>query len=180
MEIATTTSRWLYALRGIAAIVFGIVILVWPGISLAVFVTVFGAFAIVYGVIALVSGLLRTQSSSTWGWQVAVGIIGIVAGLATFFWPGITLLLLVYFIAAWAIATGIGEIAAAIEFGGQMRGEWLLVIAGVLAIIVGIYMLIFPGAGALALLLLIAWFAIFYGFLQLIHMFLPVARTTRV
>lgn len=180
MEMTGATNRWLYVLRGLAALVFGIALLVWPGISLTVFLILFGTFAIVYGVVALVSGLFGIRSGSTWGWHVAVGLIGIIAGLVTFFWPGVTLLLLVYFIAAWAITTGIGEIAAAIRYGGQMRGEWLLVIAGVVAIIFGIYLFIFPGAGALALLLLIAWFAIFYGFLEIIHAFIPSPRATTV
>jgi uncharacterized membrane protein HdeD (DUF308 family) len=156
---------WLLLLRGIAAIVFGALAFIWPGLTLVTLVLLYGAFAIVDGVIALAaafSGLAKTVP--TW-WLVVVGLLGIAAGIVTFLWPGLTAILLVLFIGAWALVHGIFEIIGAIKLRKEIDNEWTLILGGVLSVIFGGIILIAPGAGALALVWAIAAYAIVFGVL---------------
>src|SRR5919197_1255421 len=104
---------WVFALRGIAAIIFGILAFIWPGVTLAFLVLLWGAYALVDGVLGLLAGF-RTGQDHRWALLIE-GLVGIAAGIATFVWPGLTALVLVYIIAAWALITGILEIIAAIR-----------------------------------------------------------------
>jgi len=131
MDRALTRSSRLLALEGIAAIVFGIVVLIWPGMTLVGLLALVGAFALVSGVLVLASGLsLLAQRRDDWVPFVLGGLAGIVVGAVTFLRPGITVLALVYLIAVWAIITGVFEIVAAVDLHGETRGEWWLAIAG--------------------------------------------------
>jgi uncharacterized membrane protein HdeD (DUF308 family) len=177
MESAMTTSRWLLFLRGILAVIFGVVVLVWPVATFVTMLYFFAFFAIIYGVVALVEGLFSLGKPGNAGALIAIGIAGIAAGLIALVWPGFTALMLVYLIAAWAIVTGVGEIVTAVRFGGQMTGEWLLVIAGIVAIIFGIYVFLFPGTGILSVLFVVGIFAIVWGLIQIVQAFLPRRRT---
>lgn len=155
------------ALRGVLAILFGIAALVWPGLTLRVLVALFGAWAIIDGVAAIFS-VGRHREAGRW-WAVLVeGVLGIAAGLVAFLWPGITAIVLVLVIGAWALVTGILEIAAAIRLRREMEDEWLLGLAGIISSVFGIALIAFPGAGALALVALIAGFAIAFGIAMLL------------
>jgi uncharacterized membrane protein HdeD (DUF308 family) len=154
---------WLLLLRGIAAIVFGVLAFIWPGLTLLTLVILYGAFAIVDGVLALAAVFGRTGPEVPRWWLVLTGILGIAAGLIALLWPGITALVLIVFIGAWAIARGAMEIVAAIQLRKEIEGEWLLVLAGVLSVLFGLGVLIYPGAGALALAWLIGIYAIAIG-----------------
>ncbi len=149
---------WLILIRGLAAIAFGIVCLVWPAISLLALVLLFGVYALVDGVGAIVWG-----AQSGWGAMVAVGVVSVLAGLIAFFWPGITALALLYVIAAWAIVRGVSEITAAVRLRRQIDNEWLLVIGGVISIVFGVLIALYPGAGALSLVWAIGLFAVVFG-----------------
>jgi len=124
-----TTNWWAVVLRGVLAILFGLLAWLTPGITLAALVLLFGAFAFTDGVFAIVSAI-RRQGERPWWSLVIEGMAGIAAGLVTLFWPGITALALLFVIAAWAIVTGGLEIAAAIRLRKQITGEWLLALAG--------------------------------------------------
>ena len=140
-------------IRGVTGVAIGILALLWPGITIAVLVGVFGAYAIVDGITNLFLGLSRNSVSGR-SWATALqGALGIVAGVLTFVWPAITALVLVAFIGAWAIVTGVLEIAAAIRLRKAITGEWLLAFSGVLSVLFGILIFAFPGAGAVS----IAW-----------------------
>jgi uncharacterized membrane protein HdeD (DUF308 family) len=140
-------------IRGIVGVAIGILAIVWPGITIAVLVGIFGLYAILDGVTNLVLGLTRTRTHGR-SWALAVqGIVGIGAGVVAFLWPGITALALVLFIGAWAIVTGIFEIVAAIRLRQFIKGEWLLALSGVMSVVFGILVIRFPGAGAVG----IAW-----------------------
>jgi len=152
---------WVVALRGLAAIIFGVLAFAWPGITLAVLVLFFGAYAIVDGVLALYSAF-RSRGEHVWG-PLLEGIVGIGAGLVAFFWPGITALALVFVIASWAILTGVLEIYAAIRLRQVINNEWALVLSGALSVIFGILLVAQPGAGALALVWLIGLYAVIFG-----------------
>ncbi|HEY0919553.1 HdeD family acid-resistance protein [Devosia sp.] len=158
--------NWLlFLLRGLAGIGFGVVSLIWPGLSLVMLVILYGAYALVDGVIALVAGIAgRSVAVSRW-WLVAVGLFGIAAGVLTFVWPGITALVLLYLIAGWAIAIGVSQIIGAIQLRKEIDNEWLLVLQGALAVVFGLAMFLMPGAGALALIWVVGISAIVYGML---------------
>jgi uncharacterized membrane protein HdeD (DUF308 family) len=160
----TLTKRWwLLLLRGIAAIVFGVLAFAWPGVTLLTLVILYGAFALVDGVLALAAAFGRRASAVPKWWLILTGMLGIGAGLVAFFWPGITAFVLVMFIGAWALVRGIFEIIAAIQLRKEIEGEWLLILAGLISVLFGLGVLIFPGAGALALVWVIAAYAIAIG-----------------
>jgi uncharacterized membrane protein HdeD (DUF308 family) len=159
---------WIVALQGVAAIVFGILALVWPGITLLALVYLFAAYALVDGVLALIRGFRRGGDGGRpdW-WRVASGVVGIAAGVIGFAMPGITAYVLLILIAAWAIVSGAIELVAAYQLRDVIRGEWLLALDGVVAIIFGIVLIAFPSAGALAVVWLIGAFAIASGVILL-------------
>jgi uncharacterized membrane protein HdeD (DUF308 family) len=154
---------WTLVLRGVAAVIFGILTFIAPGASLFALVLLFGAYAIANGVIDLVLAVRRPAGEPRWGSLVFEGIVSIVAGVLTLVWPGITALVLLFFIAAWAIATGVAQLIAAVRLRKQIRGEWLLALSGALSIAFGGLLLVFPGAGALAVVIWIGAYAIVFG-----------------
>ena len=156
---------WAFALRGVAAVIFGILAFVWPGVTLAVLVLFWGAYALVDGILTLLAAF-RTGQDHRWA-LVIEGVVGIGAGIVTFLWPGLTALVLVYIIAVWALITGVLEVIAAIRLRHVIENEWWLVLSGILSLIFGIALVIAPGAGALALIWLIATYAIIFGVLLL-------------
>ena len=154
---------WLVLLRGLAAIVFGILAWTNPGLTVITLVLFWGAYALVDGVAALIGGW-QTKDSGKPMWQVVlVGIVGIAAGIFTFVQPAVTAVALLILIAAWAIVNGVFEIAAAIRLRKEIENEWLLILSGVLSVVFGIFMIANPGAGAMAVLWIIGVFAIAYG-----------------
>jgi len=152
------------ALRGVAALAFGVLTLVWPSLTLWALVLLFGAYALVNGVMILGAAIAnRVPMGRSRGWLVFDGIVGVAAGIVTFAWPDVTALALLFVIAAWAIISGVAEIAAAIELRQVIRHEWLLGLAGVASVIFGILLVITPGDGALVITWLIGWYALFLG-----------------
>ena len=152
-------------LRGVAAVLFGVLAFVLPGITLAVLVIVWGAYALADGILSLIAAYrVRDQGNPFWS-LVIVGLLGIAAGIVTFIWPGMTALLLLIFIAAWAIVMGIFQIIAAIRLRKEIQNEWLLGLSGVLSVLFGITMFVQPGAGAIAVIWVIAAYAIVFGVL---------------
>jgi uncharacterized membrane protein HdeD (DUF308 family) len=156
---------WAFALRGVAAVIFGILAFVWPGVTLAVLVLLWGAYALVDGILALVAAF-RTGQDHRW-WLIVEGVVGIAAGVVTSVWPGLTALVLIYIIAVWALITGVLEILAAIRLRRVVENEWWMALGGLASLIFGVILLIAPGAGALALIWLIAAYAIIFGVLLL-------------
>ncbi len=159
---------WTFTLRGIAAIVFGILALLWPGITLLALIILFGAYAIVDGVLAIIAAIAPRQRQDLpharpWWAYLLWGLLGIAAGIIAFLWPGITALALLYIIAFWAIVRGVMEIIAAIQLRRVITNEWLLILAGVLSIVIGIVLLGWPAAGALGLVWFIGFMSILLG-----------------
>jgi uncharacterized membrane protein HdeD (DUF308 family) len=157
---------WLLLLRGIAAIIFGILAFAWPGITLLSLVILYGAYALVDGVLSIAAAIGGGGGAATprW-WLIVVGLLGIAAGLLTFFWPQITALVLLMFIGAWALIHGVFEIIGAIRLRKEIDNEWMLILSGALSVIFGAAMLIMPGAGALALIWVIGAYSIIFGIL---------------
>lgn len=153
---------WALALRGIFAILFGLAALVIPGVTLAVVIALFGAYAVVDGVLAIVAGIRAAERHERWWSPVLKGLAGIVAGVLTFGWPALTVLALVYLMAGWAIITGVLELVAAVHLH-RTHGEWLLILNGVLSILFGVFVIAWPGAGVISLLWMIGVYAIVFG-----------------
>ncbi|MCD1295073.1 hypothetical protein CUJ83_08690 [Methanocella sp. CWC-04] len=162
---------WDTLLRGFVAIVFGLLLLFLPGLSISIFVMLFGAFAFFDGILLVLQSISSRTADPNWWVRILQGIIGILAGIAVFVYPGISALVLLYFIAFYLVFTGILQIVAAIGLRKVIKGELLLIASGILAIIVGAILIARPGAGALALAQTIGIFAIAYGILECILAF---------
>lgn len=156
---------WMILLRGIAAIAFAVLTWTNPGISLAALVLLFGAYALVDGVFAIVMAFAGRRFAGNWWVTLLVGLVGVAVGMLTFLSPGITALALLYYIAFWAILTGVLEIMVAIRLRKEISSEWILALAGVASVAFGVLLTARPGAGALALLSIIAAYAFLFGIL---------------
>jgi uncharacterized membrane protein HdeD (DUF308 family) len=156
---------WLLALRGGAAILFGVLAFIWPGLTILVLVILWGAYALADGILALIAAFrVRERGKPMWT-LLLIGVLGVAAGIVAFVWPGITTLALLTLIAAWAFVMGIFQIIAAIRLRREIENEWLLGLAGALSVIFGILVVFNPGAGALAMLWVIAVYSIVFGVL---------------
>lgn len=159
---------WAIVLRGVFAVLFGLGAFLWPGITLAVLVLFYGAYLFADGIMAVVWALMgRRAGPFPWGVFLA-GLVSIVGGLVTFFMPGLTALVLLYLIAAWAIVRGVFEIIAAFHLRRELTNEWLLALNGVLSVLFGILLIAAPGAGALAVLWMIGTFAVIVGIVMIV------------
>lgn len=154
--------KWI-ALRGVAAVIFGLVAIAWPAIALAVLVLVWGAYAFVDGVFTLLAAARMRESGRPIWPLVLVGLLGVIAGLVAFFWPALTALGLLMLIAAWALVTGVLQIIAAIRLRKALANEWWLGLSGALSVLFGVLMIANPGAGAVAVAWVIGAYAVFFG-----------------
>jgi uncharacterized membrane protein HdeD (DUF308 family) len=159
---------WMLILRGICAVLFGILAFIWPGITLFSLVLLFGAYALTNGILAIVMAAKAPRGSSGKVLTVILGLISIGAAVVTVLYPGITALSLVFIIGGWAIVSGSFEIAAAVALRKRMSGTWMLVLSGVLSVIFGVLLFLMPAVGALSLVWLIGSYALVFGVLLLV------------
>lgn len=162
-----TRRWWALALRGLAAVVFGVLTFINPGASLVALITLFGAYALVDGVFNVVAAGRGAAAGQPWGALLLEGLASIAAGVLTFAWPGVTALVLLMLIAAWAVVKGVAELAAALRLRKSIQGEWLLALTGILSVAFGVFLFLRPGAGALAMVVWIGAYAIVFGALLL-------------
>ena len=158
---------WALALRGVLAVLFGIMAWFWPDITLRVLVLLFGAYALVDGVFALIAAVSGASEGRRWT-LLLEAVAGNAAGVLTVVWPDLTALALLYVIAAWAIITGVFEIIAAVELRRVIEGEWLLALGGLASILFGVLLIVFPGEGALALTWMIGTYAVIFGIVLIV------------
>lgn len=168
MEMTLSRRWWVVALRGVAAIAFGILTFVSPQSSLFALVVLFGAYALVDGAFNLAMLARGPRGTHRWTSMIVHGVISMVAGALTLLWPGISAMVLLMLIAAWAVVHGIFELVTAVRLRKQIQGEWLLALSGILSVAFGVLLFLFPGAGALALILWIGAYALVTGVLLLI------------
>jgi len=168
MKSMLARSWWIFALRGVFAIIFGLMALAWPQLTLLALVLLFGIYALVDGVLAVAAGLTAKGHAERWWGPVLQGVASIVLGFLTLLYPRTTAMVLLYFIAAWAFIAGVLIIAAAIQLRKTIHNEWFMVLCGVLTLIFGALLVLFPGAGALSLVWMIGAYAISVGVLLLI------------
>jgi uncharacterized membrane protein HdeD (DUF308 family) len=162
---------WVPVIRGIAAIVFGVIAFAYPGLTLATLVIFFGAWVLIDGVFRAAGAIAGRASDPEWCFHLIIGIVGIIIGFLTFHAPLITALALIIYIAAWALMIGATEIALAIKLRRELKGEWFLIRMGLASILFAVLILWNPGPGALALLWLIGSYAIVFGILGVIFGF---------
>ncbi|WP_437673187.1 HdeD family acid-resistance protein [Sorangium sp. So ce131] len=154
---------WAPVIRGVLAMIFGVLAIAMPSISLYVLVLLFGGYALAEGMVSLLGAARGGYAEQRWWVLLLEGIVSIGVALITLLSPGITAVALVLWIGAWAIVTGVLKIAAAVRLRKVIEGEWLLGLAGVLSIAVGVLLFIAPGAGALALVTWIGAYALVFG-----------------
>lgn len=164
-NVGTLAARsWALILRGVAAILFGVLAFTAPGIGLMFLIVLWGFYALVDGALSLMlASRGRLGAARRWGWLVFEGLVSIAAGVMSFAWPRMTTLVLLTVIAAWAVVTGLAEIVVAIRIRRQVHGEWMLALSGVISIALGVLMLVYPGAGALGIVWMIGSYAIVFG-----------------
>ena len=164
-RLAAILSRnwWVLLLRGIVAIVFGVLTWLQPGISLAALVLLFGAYSMADGILGAWTAVAGRKEHEHWWVLLLEGLVGIGVGVLTLFAPGVTALALLFYIAIWAVTTGVLEIVAAIRLRKEIEGEWLLVLGGLASVAFGVLLMARPGAGALAVLWIIAAYAVVFG-----------------
>lgn len=158
MRFALARNWWSLVLRGLLGIAIGVVTFLWPGITLAALVFLFAGYAFVDGVLSLSGAMRAAAAHERWAALLIEGMVGIAAAVVTVIWPAITALSLVFLIAAWAIVTGIAEIAAAVRLRRHVSGEWLLALSGIASVIFGVLAAAIPLAGALVIAL---WFGVY-------------------
>jgi len=151
------------ALRGAIALIFGLITLSRPGITLGALILFFGAYAFADGVFTVVSAIANRRGEPHWVALLFGGLFGIAAGVITFAWPHMTAIILLYFIAFWAIMSGAAEIAAAIRLRKVINDEWLLGLVGLLSVLFGVFLIASPRGGALAVALWIGFYATALG-----------------
>jgi uncharacterized membrane protein HdeD (DUF308 family) len=162
MTLHLASGWWSLVLRGAAAIILGLVALIFPPTAVAALVALFGAYALVDGVVNLVAAL-RAPRGGPWGWLAFEGVVSVACGLLTLFWPGVTALALVLVIGFWSVFTGIAEIVAAVLLRKQIEHEWLLGLSGLLSVAFGVLLFLAPAVGLVVIALWMAAYALVFG-----------------
>lgn len=165
-------------LRGAITLTLGIIILIWPELTVEIFLLAFGIYALLDGVFSLVSARNISRRGGQWLPKAIRGSAALGIGLVTLFWPRVTAVVLVYLIAAWAVITGIFEILAAFEFRHQITGAWLVAIIGGLSLAFGFLLILSPFADALSLATVIGTYFLIIGVLWLLLAY-QVQRSSR-
>jgi uncharacterized membrane protein HdeD (DUF308 family) len=157
----------LYVVRGVLAILFGLAAFFWPGITLRALVMLFGFFVLLQGLVLLFAAFGSKAISTNWWIGLLEGIVSVLLGLMAFVWPGITAIILLFIIAAWAFFSGVIEFMAAVQLRRVISGEWVLGLTGILSITIALLLVAQPGAGAVAVTWLIGLYAFIFGALLL-------------
>ena len=166
-----TQNWWTFLIRGIIAVLFGLAAIIWPGLTIATLVIVFGAYVLIDGIFAIFDGFSARKENSHWWVEILIGIAGIIIGVWAMAFPGLTAVGLMYFIAAWWLITGVLQIVFAIRVRKEITNEWLLILSGALSAILGIVFMLFPGSGALSLIWVVGVYAIIFGIMLIIFSF---------
>ncbi|WP_312528639.1 HdeD family acid-resistance protein [Paracoccus sp. (in: a-proteobacteria)] len=162
---------WVLLIRGIAAIIFGLVALFWPGLTAYALLLTFGIFALVDGVMAIIVGFRRKGSDDRWWSWLIDGVLSILIGLMAIFWPVATAIALIIWIAAWAIVVGVMRIIAAIRLRHEIEGEWAMGLSGLLMVLWGVLLFAMPASGILSLTWLFGIFTLMVGIVMIIFAF---------
>jgi uncharacterized membrane protein HdeD (DUF308 family) len=155
---------WVFAIRGVAAILFGVLAFAWPEKTLQVLVILFGAYVLVDGVALLIALAQGDALARRHAWAVGImGVLGIAAGIVTFLWPDVTALSLLYIVAIWAVATGMFQVVTAIALRRELDNELWMAIGGIASIVFGVLLILFPAEGLISLVWLVGIWAVVFG-----------------
>lgn len=161
---------WVFLIRGFAAILFGAAVFIFPGAALSAIVALIAAYFLVDGVFTVIYAV-QHRTQPRWWISLLEGFIGIIAGIAAFIYPGMTVFVLLYIVAFWAMLTGLMEIIFAIQMRREISNEWWMILSGILSIVFGALLIIFPGTGILSLLWLVGAYAFIFGAFMIILAF---------
>lgn len=159
---------WALSLRGTIYVAFGLAALLWPGLTFTVLLFLFGVFALVDGLISVIAAVRTGRAGARWGALLLEGLISAAAGVFVLLWAEMSGLVLLYVIGAWAVLTGVLEIAAAIRLRKEIEGEWILALNGLLSIAFGVLIYLWPAGGVLAIVWMLGLYAIAFGALLLL------------
>jgi len=154
---------WTFLIRGIMSVLFGLVALVLPGITLEIMVMLLAVFLFFDGLFSFAASLYGRRAGTQWGGLLFEGLAGIALGIFTFAWPAVTVLAIALIIGFWAMMTGVLEVIAAVKLRREIEGEWLLGLSGILSILLSGILLVNPGGGAVAITRIIGIYAILFG-----------------
>ncbi|HUA08519.1 MAG TPA: HdeD family acid-resistance protein [Candidatus Acidoferrales bacterium] len=168
---ALARNWWALLIRGIAALIFGILAFAWPGVTGFALVILFGAYAFIDGIFALVSAIRAAEAHERWVAFAIEGIIGLVIAAIVLFRPALAGLALYFTIAIWALLTGVFELVAAFQLRKLVPNEWMLILSGILSVIFGVLLVVFPMIGILTVIYLIGFYAIFFGIVMIAFSF---------
>jgi uncharacterized membrane protein HdeD (DUF308 family) len=154
---------WTFILRGVLAIAFGVVAFLSPPATIAALVLLFGAWALVDGVFHIAGAIQDRSRTRSWWLAVLEGVVSIIAGVLALAFPAFAALSLLLIISAWSIVTGVVKVVMAIRLREQITGELWLAIAGILSIVFGVLLFLFPTSGAITIVWIIGAFAIVFG-----------------
>ena len=160
-------NRWLIGLRGVLAVLFGLLAFIWPGATALALVFMFAAYALIDGIITIAASVRNREVNDRWWLGLLEGLVDIAAGVIAFLFPGMAAVVAVFVVAVWAIITGILEIAAAIRLRQEIDNEWALGLTGLVSLVLGVIMVINPGAGLMGLVWAIGSYAIIFGLLMI-------------
>jgi len=163
---ALSKNWWLVLLRGIAAILFGVLALGWPGLTLLTLILLYGAYALTDGVVAIFAAITGAAPGGRW-WLAIAGLLGVAVGVLTFMLPGMTALVLLFTMGGWAVAIGVLQIVGAIRLRKEIDNEWFLILSGAISVLFGLGIVANPGGGALAIVWVIGTYAIIAGVLYI-------------
>lgn len=166
MIIMISRKWWTWILRGVLAVLAGVVALIWPNISIQAILILLGIYLIADGLLTAAVSILHRRQAANWWFFLAEGVMGLVIGFFALVFPHIMAVAVVYLVAFWALVTGILEILAAVQLRRQMAGEWLLLLAGILSLIIGIVFIVLPHAGIVLIVWLLAFYLILFGVLM--------------
>ena len=168
MNESLSRTWWIYALRGVLAILFGVFAIMWPGLTLLSLIVLFAVYALLSGAASVIGAMRMRKHDADWWLPLLLGLVSIGAGVIAIVHPGLTTLVLVLLIGANALITGVLDIATAIRLRKTIQNEWLMILSGAASIVFGVLVFLFPAAGALALVWLISLYALVTGLLMFV------------
>lgn len=166
-----TRNWWTFAIQGLAFLAFGVLTVIWPGSSLQVMIALFGAFALVSGVTLMVASFDAAKHRLHWGSLLAAGVLDVLVGVVTWFWPGLTAFAVLYLVVAWALVTGVLYVVASVEFHDEIPHSWLLTLTGLFSLVLAAVLAFDPRSGILSLVWVVGIYAIAGGISELVFAF---------
>lgn len=170
-EKALAKHWWAILLRGIVAVIFAMLAFFWPGLTVGILVIVLGLYLVIDGIFAMTWAIKAIAEHKKWWLFLLEGIVGLLVGLMILFWPGITALVMLYFVAAWAIVSGLFELWAGFSVNWDAAIKSTMVVIGIISVLLGVLLFVYPFGGILAAVWLLGFYALIAGIALIIFSF---------